>query len=444
MNRRWKRLVAMLGAAVLAVSLNGAVMVKAAELPAKESENPEEVETESPEVAAVEEESPESVGGETDEVLPAGPLVWRHDQKPGMAYFQDTNAAGKAKYEVSIGCDGVYGNPRIIVSDKDNKENNGWPPVWVFENLKSDLETHTYTFKVVTKDMAGNQIGEEKVSEPWVVSPKKQLPVPQNISWSKDGIFSCDLPDIEYLDTYSFGVNNSNIPTFGSNYVKNYVTVTLEDGHIEFNLNEFLEKACHVTPDSHTVVWVQAVSKDATECSSSEWSGAYAFGSGLVGGSSSHTESSSSGDSSSTEAVEEEWKPVTPDEIKRYAAYSREKVDFTADAKNSYAVTIQNAMQGKLCYASFEAALGDYSIGRTYNIFPSDKKAYKMDSKARITLNIPKVLQANGREFQMICVTENGLPIVLKDLDTNAESITFETDTYYAFALIYKDAAAAK
>ena len=41
----------------------------------------------------------------------------------------------------------------------------------------------------------------------------------------------------------------------------------------------------------------------------------------------------------------------------------------------------------------------------------------------------------------MICVTEKGRPIILNDLDTNLQTITFETDTYYAFALIYKDAA---
>ena len=29
----------------------------------------------------------------------------------------------------------------------------------------------------------------------------------------------------------------------------------------------------------------------------------------------------------------------------------------------------------------------------------------------------------------------------LHPLDTNLQTITFETDTYYAFALIYKDAA---
>ena len=135
----------------------------------------------------------------------------------------------------------------------------------------------------------------------------------------------------------------------------------------------------------------------------------------------------------------EAWEPSTPDELKRYAAYSNEKVDFTTDAKNSYPVSIYNAVQGPLCFDSFEAVLGNYVIGRTYNILPSDQIIYQMDSKARITLNIPTALQKDNRDFRMISVTENGRPIVLKDLDSDQNTITFETDTYYAFALIYKD-----
>ncbi|MCH5343997.1 MAG: hypothetical protein J1E64_08150 [Acetatifactor sp.] len=139
------------------------------------------------------------------------------------------------------------------------------------------------------------------------------------------------------------------------------------------------------------------------------------------------------------EEESEAWEPTTPDEIKRYAAYSDEKVDFTTDAKNSYPVSIQNSVQGPLCFDSFEAVLGDYVIGRTYNILPSDQFTYQMDSKARITLSIPMAFQKTNRNFKMICVTEKGRPIVLKDLDSDPNTITFETDTYYAFALIYKD-----
>ena len=64
-----------------------------------------------------------------------------------------------------------------------------------------------------------------------------------------------------------------------------------------------------------------------------------------------------------------------------------------------------------------------------------------MPTAAKITLAIPKSLQSADREYKMICVTEKGLPIVLDDLDTNSDTITFSTDSYYAFALVYMDAA---
>ena len=109
---------------------------------------------------------------------------------------------------------------------------------------------------------------------------------------------------------------------------------------------------------------------------------------------------------------------------------------------NVYPVTVKNAMQGKRCFESFEAVLGDYTIGRTYNILPNGKRLYKMDKSVTITLSIPKELQAAGREFEMICVTEKGVPVILKDQDKDSATITITTDKFYAFALAYKDAKA--
>ena len=168
------------------------------------------------------------------------------------------------------------------------------------------------------------------------------------------------------------------------------------------------------------------------------------------GGSSSSSQGtvsySNGGDNSSGTEVSvpivEAWKPTTPDEIKRYAVYGKEKVVYTADKNNVYPVTVKNAMQGKRCFESFEAVLGDYTIGRTYNILPNGKRLYKMDKAITITLSIPKELQAVGREFEMICVTEKGVPVILKDQDKDPATITITTDKFYAFALAYKDAKA--
>jgi len=64
---------------------------------------------------------------------------------------------------------------------------------------------------------------------------------------------------------------------------------------------------------------------------------------------------------------------------------------------------------------------------------------YKTESKAKITLTIPESLRAKNRSFRMIVVTEDGKAAVLNDLDFDPNTITFETDTYYAFALAYRD-----
>lgn len=135
----------------------------------------------------------------------------------------------------------------------------------------------------------------------------------------------------------------------------------------------------------------------------------------------------------------EPWKP-TPEEVKLYEACGAEEPVFTENADNAYSVTVANSIQGFLCWNAFDSVRGDYTIGRTYNIYPTDLgKVYQMDSKARITLTIPETLRAENRSFQMLVVTEDGKPAVLKDLDSASDTITFETDAYYAFALVYKD-----
>lgn len=135
----------------------------------------------------------------------------------------------------------------------------------------------------------------------------------------------------------------------------------------------------------------------------------------------------------------EEWKPTTPDEQKRYVVVGKDPVVLTADPKNSYSLTAYNKMQGSQCYKAFESALNGYTIGRTYDILPNDKRVQEMDKDATFTLQIPKDLQKDGRDFKMICVTKDGKPIVLKDLDKDSKTITVKTKKYYAFALVYKD-----
>ena len=132
------------------------------------------------------------------------------------------------------------------------------------------------------------------------------------------------------------------------------------------------------------------------------------------------------------------WTPTTPDEKKRYALMGKEPVEYIPAVTNSYDLTVRNSMQGPKCVDSFEAVLGDYTIGRTYSIYPVKNKVSSMDQAAKLTLTIPKALRTDGRTFKMICVTEDGTPYILNDLDKDPNTITFETNKFYAFALIYK------
>lgn len=505
MKNCWKRLAAILGAAVLVVSQNEVIPVHAEELPA-EKEAPlqesgaaagipvlsegtavdgqaESEDEADPDVSVLSEGT--AVDGQTkaedeattdisalseaaaadgqaeaesaavseetenaeEEILPATNLRW-DSETPGYAYFDDPNEEGKAYFVGKLYLDGEYQGYQGTTA----YEGKGY--LYFFEQME---KTGTYEFVVDTINMAdGKTVAtSERVSYTYT-KPEHTLSTPEDISWSQDGIFICKWSQEEYVDSYGFRVCDASGNQLGNMFGSNYVfskygnLIEISDGYMKFNLNGYMAAEENVTVSNGFTVYVRTTSSDIEQAYHSDYV-SVTFNDGSGSSSSSSEETSSHSSSSSDEAsssasavVIEEWKPRTPDEIKRYAAYSREKVNYTADEKNAYAVTVQNAMQGKMCYDSFEAVLGDWVMGRTYNIYPSGKSIYKMDSKARITLDIPKTLQADGREFKMICVTEKGLPVVLKDMDSDQETITFETDVYYAFALIYKDTAAAK
>ena len=116
----------------------------------------------------------------------------------------------------------------------------------------------------------------------------------------------------------------------------------------------------------------------------------------------------------------------------------RESIRCTLPEDNAYPVDIENAVQGPMCFRSFEAVLGEYTIGRTYNIYADSKTTYSTEQKIKLTIRIPSALYRKDREYKMICVTKGGQPIVYEDLDSDPETITIETDKFHAYALIYK------
>lgn len=484
MRNRWKRLAVVFGAAVLVVCQNGIIEVKAAQLPENveegvqaagpetegtagedaEEEVGEEIQAASPETEETAgEDAEEEIGEEIQaepqsedvnenqkagSLLKAEELRWRHEVRTGFATFKIPNEKGTALYKVTLWRYDEqnhewkwYGN----VQDKafGDLDKGAEAELFLFHVIQ---DSGKYKFDVTTLDMDGKPVAQAFSNEWEYTKPGMQLPKiqDQDMSWEEDGTFSCKIPDDPNFLQFVFVVRDAGGKMVGTQFGSPVVDYTIENGVMYFNMNEYLKEAYGAAAGKGFYVFVQATSKDMNVCIDSEWSGAHMFANEPVPDHSSSSGSSSSGSGNGDSSKEEVkvWKPTTPDETKRYGAYSREKVEFSADGKNAYGVTVQNAMQGKLCYDSFESVLDGYTIGRTYNIFPAGQAVYKMDSKAKITLQVPGTLQAANREYRMICVTENGTPVILKDLDKDPSTITFETNVYYAFALVYKDAAA--
>ena len=141
---------------------------------------------------------------------------------------------------------------------------------------------------------------------------------------------------------------------------------------------------------------------------------------------------------SDVKAAVETWKPTTPDEVRRYACVGRETIRCSLPKENAYKIDIENAMQGPMCFKSFEAVLGEYTIGRTYNIYADSKTTYSTAEEVQLTIEIPSSIYRKDREYKMICVTKGGLPVVYEDQDRDPKTITIETDKFHAYALVYK------
>ncbi len=447
---------AALAVAALVVSQSGVIAARAEEEVNKTEEEVNKLEEETNKVEeetnGLEEEA-NKVEEETNEpeeeansvearaiLAAADDLQWDYSGQPGSALFTIPNEKGTAFYQVDVWRNGEYFGPATNEKYSD-KEKGEKAYVFAFHGLSLG-GSGVYKLQVTTFDLDGKIVGKSPFTNEWdYTEPDKSLSIPRNVSWSKDGVFSCEREADDNFGQYEFSVrdaNGNNVGwNFGSPILKGKYDYKETENGVTFNLTKYLADK-NVTPENGYHVFVRATSNNAIECKDSEWSSAAMFGNEpYQGGNETHSGSSDS----KTEVEVKEWKPITPDEVKRYGAYSKEAVSYTANEKNAYPVIIKNAMQGKLCYDVFESVQGDYTIGRTYNILPNGKAVYKMDTKAQITLTIPKALQAEGRVFRMICVTENGIPTVLKDLDSNPETITFETDAFYAFALVYKDGA---
>lgn len=440
MRKQWKRLAAVLGGVLLLLAQNEVVPVKAAESSAPAA----------------------AVGGETGGATvrasqPAAVtnLEWSEEMN-GQAVFYNPN---RTAYIMVYLCD-AEGNR--LGEYEMGLLSRGTHTADLYHLIH---ETGTYTFEVAILRNNLDPILSGKSGEFEYTKPEIQLPVPA-VNADREGQVTCSLSGESAGAGYILGTDYRFSGTlYALDSSGNYERVGVSRGSGNDGIIHFEDS---VESGKVYYVRVQTSSLDITKYVDSELTDYIPLDPDTPGnsqeaeqnpdeeqnqeaeqnpdeGQNQETEQNPNEEQNSeADQDEEQWEPVTPDEMKRYAVCGGEKVVFTADGKNAYDVTVQNSVQGEKCFVSFEAVLGNYTIGRTYNIFPSGEAVYRKDSKARITLSIPETLQADNRKFRMISVTENGRPVVLEDLDSNSKTITFETDTYYAFALVYKDTVVSK
>lgn len=374
----------------------------------------------------------DSAGSEKKQLIKITDLHW---SETGEAVFQNPNEESYFVLPIYKEINGEY-------KQVDVWEEFGYP--WSKGEVICDLYHFimysgpgNYKFKVqaVHNDFWESEISEFS-TEFHYEKPEVQLPVPL-VNVNQEGLVTCALPaGSDYQLGQDYGFSYELYQLENGNYKRIRQQGTNETS---YDLGRYMK------PGGIYCVRVQTLTRNCLKWNDSEWSEYIPVNSDAINvDNASHGSSSSNKSEDSETAQAAEWKPTTPDEMKRYAVYSKEKAEYTVDTQNAYTIVIQNAMQGKKCFDSFEAALDGYTIGRTYNILPSGKAVYKMSSKARITLTIPKELQKENRKFRMVCVTAEGVPVILNDLDSDPATITFETDTYYAYALVYKDVAAKK
>lgn len=137
------------------------------------------------------------------------------------------------------------------------------------------------------------------------------------------------------------------------------------------------------------------------------------------------------------------WVPETAEEKERASYVQKGNVLLK---KGNNLVSIQKVMQGPLCITAMKnALLPGEKIAYTYNIKyiaggSANRTVYKIDEPIEISMEMPKELLKEGRTFYMMCVSENGTTFKLPATVDKDGNLTFMTQYFYAYAIIYKDA----
>ncbi len=101
--------------------------------------------------------------------------------------------------------------------------------------------------------------------------------------------------------------------------------------------------------------------------------------------------------------------------------------------------------------AAVDGALGSYAVGQYLDISlfkivgESQNRIPETSGKIRITIAVPENLKAaDGVQEYAVMRVHNGEVSVLQDLDSDADTITIETDRFSTYVIVYQDMAKAE
>jgi len=201
--------------------------------------------------------------------------------------------------------------------------------------------------------------------------------------------------------------------------------------------NRFIEKVL-VAAVSIAMSGVLVISFGTSAHAANAFTGTSATSANTSGGSSSSSGSLSNTTNATTVAT---WVPTTAEEKAIFSLVGTTPVEAVTSGDTK--VSVQNSIQGKLCYDVFKTHADGWTLARTYSILPAGatykNPIYSTATPVKITLTIPKNLRAKGRTFEMIGVSKNGVATVYKDEDSDPNTITITTNSFYAFALCYAE-----
>ena len=138
--------------------------------------------------------------------------------------------------------------------------------------------------------------------------------------------------------------------------------------------------------------------------------------------------------------------PMTESQLANIVLTDEEKkaVEKGSDIKIVLTVDDASGQIGIKDKAVVESVLGEMKIGQYLNVSllkiidHEESRISQTRGTIKITIEIPESLRKANREFVMIRV-HDGVATILKDLDTDANTITIETDRFSTYAIAYQD-----